>query len=164
MKNMYTHEEPYDNKTARHCSEKGAEKLPKIEDYSQRHPRDATKENVDFSKSAQESEQQQHTLGKELKRKENIVDLGHQKPRARKAENVLSKLKRQRKGKAKELDQDAQLNETIPQKENAPARQGEVHQEKKIVLRVSAAKEDIAVMIESVITGIPRIANISKDK
>ena len=76
--------------------------------------------------------------------------------------NVLANMTRQRKGKAKELDQDAGLNETIPQKDKKPERQGEVHQEEKNVLRVSSTTEDIVVMIESVITGITRIANISR--
>ena len=81
--------------SARHCSEKGAEKLPKIEDNGQRL----------LKKSVQETQQQQHTLGKELKSKENIVDLGHEKPRARNTENLVSNTTRQRKGQAKKLHQ-----------------------------------------------------------
>ena len=38
----------------------------------------------------------------------------------------------------------------------------EVHQERKIVFRVSIAKEDTVVRIEKVILGIHRIANISR--
>ena len=41
---------------------------------------------------------------------------------------------------AKELDQEARLNETIPQKGNVPDRQAKVHLEKKIVLHVSFKK------------------------
>ena len=42
-----------------------------------------------------------------------------------------------------------------------PRRQGEVHPEKKLVLRVSTTKEEIAVMFGRVIIGIHRIANTS---
>ena len=43
-----------------------------------------------------------------------------------------------------------------------PERQGKVHVEKKIVLRVSTTKEEIVVTIESVIIGIFHIANTSR--
>ena len=89
----------------------------------------------------------------------SILDIKRVVPERR---NVLADMTLQRKGKAKELDQDAGLNETILQKDNIPERQGEVQQEKKIVLRVSTTTEDIVVMIESVIMSIPRIANISR--
>ena len=68
---------------------------------------------------------------------------------------------RQRKGRAKELDQEARLNETISQKNKIPERQGEVHLDKKIVFRVSIAKEEIVVMIASD-HGISRIAHTSR--
>ena len=48
---------------------------------------------------------------------------------------------RQRKGKAKKIDQEAQLKETIPQKDNTQERQGKDHLEKKIVFRVSTTKK-----------------------
>ena len=57
---------------------------------------------------------------------------------------------RQRRKKAKELDQEAWLRKTLPQKDHTPESHGEVHQAKKIVLRVSTTKEEIVVMIESV--------------
>ena len=63
----------------------------------------------------------------ERKRKAKLVGLGRQKARARKAENVLLN-----RGRAKELDQEV---ETLEQNDNMPGRQGEVHLEKKIVLR-----------------------------
>ena len=63
-------------------------------------------QHVDLSKTgAEETQQQQHTLRKELKREAKIVDLGHQKARAREAENVLSNMTRRRK--AKDIDQEA---------------------------------------------------------
>ena len=68
----------------------------------------------------------------------------------RKVENVPSDMTRQRRRKAKELDQEAWLSKTLPQKDNTPESHGEVHQAKKIVLRVSTAKEEMVVMIESV--------------
>ena len=48
-KNIYTHEARDDFISARHCSEKGAEKRPQSEDDGQWHPRAATAEHVDFS-------------------------------------------------------------------------------------------------------------------
>ena len=57
-------------------------------------------QHVDLSKKgAEETQQQQHPLRKELKREAKIVDLGHQKARAREAENVLSNMTRRRKAK-----------------------------------------------------------------
>ena len=80
--------------------------------------RPAAAGHVDFSKkSDQETEQQQHTLLKELKKKAKFVDLGRQEDRARKAEHGLSNVTQQRKGKAQKLDQEAPLTETIPQKD-----------------------------------------------
>ena len=75
---------------------KGAEKLPDIEDHGKRHRRTATAEHMLISqkKSVQETEQHQHTLRKELKRKARLVDLGGQTARVRKAENGLSKITR----------------------------------------------------------------------
>ena len=49
---VYTHESRGNFIAARHCSEKGAEKLSPIEDNGQWHPRPATAEHVDFSKRA----------------------------------------------------------------------------------------------------------------
>ena len=69
---------------------------------------------------------------------------------------------RQRKGKAKEVDQEAWLNETNLQEDNVLAEQGKVGVEKKTVHHVSTTQEEIAVTIESVITGITRIANTSR--
>ena len=56
-------------------------------------------------------------------RKAKIDDSGRQNARARKAGNVLSNMVRQRKGKAKELDQEAWLKQTYQQGDNAPERQ-----------------------------------------
>ena len=57
---------------------------------------------------------------------------------ARKVENVLSSTTQQRKGKAKGVDQEARSK--VQQNDNMPGRQGEVHLEKKIVLRVSTTR------------------------
>ena len=70
---------------------------------------------------------------------------------------------RQRKENAKEIDQEALLKKTGQQNDNMPEKQGKVHLKKKIVLRVSTAKEEIAVTIEIVIIGISRIANTSRN-
>ena len=115
-----------------------------------------------LKKSAQESAQQQHTLRKDLNRKAKLVEFGRQKARAQKAENVLLHMTWQRKGTAKELDHEARINETIPKKDITPERQGQVHLEKNIVLRASNTKEEIVVMVESVVIGITRIANTSR--
>ena len=48
------------------------------------------------------------------------------------------------------------------QKDNMPERQGEVLLEKKIFIRVSNAKEETVVLIQSVIVGILRIADTSR--
>ena len=56
---------------------------------------------ISQKRSDQKTEQQQHTLHKELKKKAKFVHLGCQKARARKAQNVHSNLTRQRKDKAK---------------------------------------------------------------
>ena len=64
-----------------------------------------------------------------------------------------------KKERAKELDQEAWLNNAISQKDNMPERQGPVFLEKKIVLRVATTKEEIVAMIESVIIGISRIVH-----
>ena len=58
---------------------KRAKRPSKVEDYGESHPPAATADRVNVKKSAQETEQQQHTLRKELKRKAKIVDLEHQK-------------------------------------------------------------------------------------
>ena len=57
------------------------------------------------------TEQQQHTFRKEVKNIAKIVHLGCQKARAQRAGNVLSNMTRQRKAKAKEIDQEARLKE-----------------------------------------------------
>ena len=91
-----------------------------------------------------------------------VHSLGREKARARNAESILLNMIRPRKGRTKELDQEVQLNETLPQKDHMPEKQGEVHLEKKNVLRVSIKKKEIIVMIESVIVGIPCIVNTSR--
>ena len=122
------------------------------------------KERGSFKKSDQETQQQQHTLQNELKDKAKIVDLGCQKARARKADNVHSNMTRQRKEKAKGIDQEAWLKKRqVSRTTTVPKNKGNVHREKKIVLRVSTAKEEIAVTIEIVIIGIHRIANTSRN-
>ena len=78
------------------------------------------------------------------------------------AEHVLLNMNGQRKGTAKDIDREAQLNETILQRGKMPERQGKGHLEQKIVQRDSTTKEEIVVMIESVIIGIARIANTSR--
>ena len=83
-------------------------------------------------KKAIKRQQQQHTLRKELKKKAKNVDLGCHKARARKAEHVLSNMTRRRKAKAKEIDQEARLKETIPHNDNMPERHEFVHLEKKV--------------------------------
>ena len=145
--------------------EKGAEKLPKIEGYCQRHPRAATTENVDFSKSVQESEQQQHTLGKELKRKEKHCRSWTSKASCSKVGKCSVQLETAKKGKGKGTRprNPAQRDDSAERKCTCKAgtspsgirRSSSVFQLQKM---------EIAVMIESVITGISRIANISKDK
>ena len=81
--------------------------------------------------------------------------------RAEKEEHVLLNMTRQRKGRAKEIDQEARFNNTLLQKQYA-RKTGKVHLENKISHRVSTTKEEIVVMIENVIVGIPRIANTSR--
>ena len=95
-------------------------KLPEIEDYGKRHRRTATAEHMLIfeKKSVQETEQHQHTLRTQPRSQEKIVHLGRQTAPARKAQNGLSKITENGKGKAR-------LNETIPQKDNMPERQGE---------------------------------------
>ena len=61
---------------------------------------------------------------------------------------MLLNTTKRRKGGAEELDQEARLNETILPKDNKRERQGEVHLEKKIVLRVLTTKKEIVVLIE----------------
>ena len=58
-----------------------------------------------------------------------LRSLDIKKARAGKAENVLSNLSLQIKGKTKEIDQGAQVQETIPQKDNIPQRQEEDQEE-----------------------------------
>ena len=69
-----------------------------------------------------------------------------------------------KKGRAKEVDQEAQLNETLPQKQDMPERQGKVVSGKENRPACFNYKVDeIAVMIESVIIGILlRVGNIFK--
>ena len=74
-------------------------------------------------------------------------------------EHVLPNMTRLRKGKAKEIDQEALLRETIQPNDNTPERQGKVYL---IVFRVSTTKEEIAVTIESVVIDILRIVNTSR--
>ena len=64
-----------------------------------------------------------------------------------------------KKGKG---DQEAQLKETIQQNDNMPERQRKDHLGKVVFLRVSTTEEEIAVTIESVVTGIYRIAKTSR--
>ena len=72
----------------------------------------------------------------------------------RKAERVLLNITQQRKGRATDIDREAQSNETIPQKGNTPERQGKIHLGKEIVFRVSTTKQEIVVRIDRVIIGI----------
>ena len=65
---VYTHDACDHIISARYCSEKGAEKLPKVEDYGQWHPRAATAEHVHFTNRDRETEPQQHTLREELRK------------------------------------------------------------------------------------------------
>ena len=108
---------------------------------------------ISEKKSAQETEQQ-HTLRKSL--------LDVKNARAQQEEHVLLNMIPQRKGRSKEIDQEAQFNYTTLQKGNAPERTGKVHLEKKISYRVSTTEEEIVVMIENVIAGVPR--HFKKDK
>ena len=133
---VYTLEEHYEIISARHCSEKGVGKQSKIEDSGSWQIRAATTEHALDLKERSRDRAAAANCSKKLKKKANIGRLWQQKTRARNSENVLSNMTGQRKGKAKEIDQDAPLKETIPQKENISERQGEVHQVKKIVFSV----------------------------
>ena len=58
-------------------------------------------------------EQQQHTLGKDLKRKAKIVTWDMKRLVLARRKNVLSNITQPGKGGVKELDQEARLKETI---------------------------------------------------
>ena len=69
---------------------------------------------------------------------------------------------RQRKGKAKDIEQEALFKETIALRPNFPVRLGKVHLEKNIVFLVPTTKEEIPVMIEIYTLDILCIANTSR--
>ena len=71
-----------------------------------------------------------------------------QKTRARKAENVLSNMTRQRK--AKDFDQQAPLKRDNSAERQYATETGKVHLDKKTVLRVSTTQQEFEVTIESV--------------
>ena len=64
-----------------------------------------------------------------------------------------------KKGKGKGKRSRSLSKETIPQNDTMPERQGKLHLDKKAVLRVSTTKEDIIVVIESMVIGISRLAH-----
>ena len=72
---------------------------------------------------------------------------------------------RKRNGKAKEIDQETRLKETIWQNDNMPERQTRAHLEKKIVLYASTTKQEIVVTIESAaICGHPPALQILQER
>ena len=84
--------------SARHCSEQGVEKLPEIEDFAKRHPRAATRENVDFSKKERSRD---WAAAYSSKGAEEKSDLGHQETCAQKGGKSPFKQDTAKKGKDK---------------------------------------------------------------
>ena len=87
--------------------------------------------------------------------------LDFKKVRARRAEHVLVNMTGRRKGRAKELDQEARLNEANPQKDNFARKSGRSPSGTESSSVFQLQKEEIVVMIERVIIGAPRMANTS---
>ena len=82
-------------------------------------------ENVDFSEWARKRPSSSRMLFRGVWRERIIYEeLGHQKGSCWKAENVLSNLRLQSKWKTQEIDQGAQVQETIPQKDKKTPKTG----------------------------------------